>query len=174
MRRGLVLSVALVPALASAQAPDADGSGEPPPESGAAPEERPRPLPPPPPPIEPWTHEVYDMWNEPVFLAGAAVFAASYGASIGIAATSNHSGASRLYVPLIGPWLAWADWTSCSVTVCSNEFEDKALLIGDGVLQAAGVLAMIGSFIFPAHRLVNTYAAHVRPMRGGLLVFGRF
>src|SRR5262245_61150175 len=60
-------------------------------------------------------YEVYDQWNAPVFATGAVVFAGSYGASAIVAGTSKHVGADRLYVPVVGPWLALNDWGNCPI-----------------------------------------------------------
>jgi hypothetical protein len=110
--------------------------------------------------------EVYDEWNPPVFAAGAAVFGSAYTASAIVSATSTHAGADHLAIPIVGPWLALRDWG-----------KPDALLVADGILQLAGVAAIIHSFVFPAHHRVITRVArdvYVAPMGAGICVVGRF
>jgi hypothetical protein len=130
-------------------------------------------------PVE--TEEVVDAWNAPVFATGAAIFAASYGASAIVAGSSDHAGADRLFVPIAGPWLALNDWGNCPITnaACDNNTTDKVLLIADGIVQAAGVVTMLDGLFMPTHHTIVTRTAydtkvHVRPTHTGVSVFGRF
>lgn len=116
-----------------------------------------------PPATEPQYEEVYDAYNAPVFTTGALVFAATYGASVITAASSddNGRGNNRLYVPLVGPWLALNDRGSCDITKssCDHETTAKVLLVADGVFQAAGVIAMLDGIFQPSsHRVVARQA----------------
>ena len=111
----------------------------------------------------PQTEEVYDYWNAPVFATGAVVFAASYGASVIVAANSSQDeldrGNNRLYVPIVGPWLALNDRGDCPIEreSCDNETTAKVLLIADGVFQAAGVIGMLDGLLRPStHRVLVT------------------
>ncbi len=136
----------------------------------------------------PQTEEVYDYWNAPVFATGAVAFAASYGASVIVAANSSQDeldrGNDRLYVPVVGPWLALNDRGSCPIekSSCDNETTAKVLLIADGVFQAAGLITMVTGVLSPSHhtRVVRTAdtKVHAAPVAmahgGGLTVFGRF
>lgn len=210
---GIVLSAALVPALAQAQtAPDQtyDPNNPPPPaptqplpqqQPAPQPEPQPQPAPAPqtnapntpvvvvnpnqpPPPQQPIEaepgEEVYDSYNAPVFATGALVFAGSYGASAIVADTSNHPGADRLYVPLVGPWLALNDWGSCPIDQprCDQNTTDKVLLVADGVFQAASVITMLDGLIAPSHHRVLTRTVdtkiHVTPTGHGFALFGHF
>lgn len=122
---------------------------------------------------------VYDDWNMQAFTTGAVLFLGTWGASAIIADTDNHVGANRLYVPLVGPWLALNDWGHCPVTSpnCDNNTTDKFLLVADGVIQAAGLLTMAEGLIFPTshHRaLVADKKIHVTPTGTGLAVLGHF
>jgi hypothetical protein len=136
----------LVPAIASAQAnPDDPTDPNQPPSE-------------PPPPVvivnppqtttttttTPIEYETYtDTWNAPLFTSGALVFAASYGASVVVAATSENDdidrGNSRLYVPVVGPWLALNDRPDCPVEMntCDMETTKKVLLVADGVVASS-------------------------------------
>jgi len=138
-------------------------------------------------PTEPQYEEVYDSYNAPVFTTGALVFAATYGASVITAASSDDSrGNNRLYVPLVGPWLALNDRGSCDVTnsKCDHETTAKVLLVADGVFQAAGVIAMLDGVFQPSsHRVAARTAKidtkiHVRPAVAqsttGLVVSGHW
>ena len=127
--------------------------------------------------------EVYDQWNAPVFATGALVFAGSYGASAIVAGSSDHVGADRLYVPVVGPWLALNDWGDCPIEEprCDKNTTDKVLLVADGVFQAAGVITMISGVLAPSHHTV--YATRtakmdtktkITPTHNGFAVVGRF
>lgn len=213
MRTRLVmLGALLIPAIAFAQpAPDPDAP-PPPPQDPQAPQP-PAPItntqspsvivnpPPPPPPAEPQQtvvlapasepqyEEVYDSYNAPIFTTGALVFGASYGTSVIVAASSdkdNDRGNRRLFVPVLGPWLALSDRGSCDITQskCDGETTAKVLLVADGVFQAAGIIGMIDGLLQPSsHRRIVTRTAkvdtrvHVTPTAAngpGVLVFGHF
>ncbi len=199
---GLVACAALVPALAYAQAPQ-DPDAQPP-----APQPAPQPPPAPAPTVnttttaanppvvvvnpqtpapapttvttEPEGYEEYDMWNAPVFATGAIVFAGSYGAAAIVAGSSNHPGADRLYVPVVGPWLALNDWGNCPISnpSCDTNTTDKVLLVADGVFQAAGLITMLDGVLQPtSHRVIARTAdkgIHVSPTPNGAMVFGHF
>jgi hypothetical protein len=148
-----------------------------------------QPSPPPPPVVmtrEPQYEVVQDNYNAPVFTTGALVFASAYGASVVTAALADDDdrGADRLYVPLVGPWLALDERSSCNVSDagCDDETTAKVLLIADGVFQAAGAAAMVVGIFQPTSRRVVTRSAkldkkiHVQPSfaNAGVTVFGRW
>jgi hypothetical protein len=122
----------------------------------------------------------YDPMNTGVFTSGAVMFGGSYLASIIVAGSSDHPGAERLYVPVLGPWLALGDWGNCPVSnpSCDNNTTDKVLLVADGIVQAAGILTMIDGLVWPSsHRHVAVVAdkkIHVTPTGNGMAVFGHF
>src|SRR5690349_21746276 len=134
--RLLLLGALLVPALAAAQPTPSDPNAPtptevppPPPPAPPSPPDTPPPdsttvqgpaviVTPPasnPAPVvttspQPEYRVVYDSYNAPVFASGALVFAISYGASVITASTTdNDRGNHRLYVPVVGPWLALND-----------------------------------------------------------------
>jgi hypothetical protein len=182
--RLVMLGVLLIPALAAAQptpndpnAPTPTEVPPPPPPAPPAPDTPPPPpdatttvqptviVNPPPAPVvttapEPQYRVVYDSYNASVFATGALVFAATYGASVITAATSNSDrGNNRLYVPVVGPWLALNDRGSCDITraACDHETTAKVLLIADGVFQAAGIVGMLDGILQPSsHREMLT------------------
>ena len=132
--------------------------------------------------VEPQYETVYDSYNAPVFTTGAITFLGSYGASVIYAGSSDHAGADRLYVPVVGPWLALNDWGNCPIenSNCDNTTTAKVLLVADGVFQAAGVITMIDGILEPtSHRTVVRTAkvdkkVHVAPTHNGFTVFGHF
>jgi hypothetical protein len=132
---------------------------------------------------DPETYTVYDAWNAPVFATGALVFAGSSGASAIVAASSEHVGADRLYVPVAGPWLALNDWGNCPVAEprCDKNTTDKVLLIADGVFQGAGVITMLTGILSPTShtvvaspRTADAKKIKVTPTHNGFAVIGRF
>lgn len=132
---------------------------------------------------DPESYEVYDQWNAPMFATGAVVFAGSYGASAIVASQSEHPGADRLYVPVVGPWLALNDWGDCPIENprCDQNTTDKVLLVADGVFQAAGLVTMVSSLLSPTHHTVygarvakEENKTRVTPTHNGFAVVGRF
>src|SRR4051812_43622053 len=127
---------------------------------------------------EPQGTEVYDSYNAPIFTTGALVFAASYGASVAVAASNDDdsNGLHHLYVPVVGPWLALNDRPDCDAVLsrCDNETSKKVLLVADGIFQAAGIITMLDGLIVPSHhRVIATTAKidaklhHPRPIALG-------
>jgi len=122
---------------------------------------------------------VDDPMNVDVFASGAVAFGGSYLASVITAASTDHPGANRLYVPVVGPWLALGDWGNCPVSnaACDSNTTDKVLLVADGIVQAAGVLTMIDGLVWPTHHrrvVVADTKVHVTPTGNGMMVFGHF
>jgi hypothetical protein len=130
--------------------------------------------------VAPEGEVVEDNWNAPVFVSGAVIFGASYGAAAIASSESDHPGANRLWVPVVGPWLALNDWGSCPIEnpSCDTNTTDKVLLVADGVFQAAGIITMVDGLLSPSHHRVVTRTAdtkvHVTPTGHGLAVFGHF
>jgi len=153
--RLFVLGALLIPALASAQPAPNDPGAPAPTVIVTPPPAQPAPMVAVPP--EPEYREVYNSYNAPVFATGAAVFALSYGASVITAATTDNSrGNDRLYVPVVGPWLALRDRGPCDIlrSRCDHETTAKVLLIADGVFQAAGIIGMLDGLLQPSTRRV--------------------
>jgi hypothetical protein len=182
----------LLPAIASAQAPNPDDPADPnapvPAPVEPVPQEQRPVIIVNPPPVAPVTYttepqyETYtDTWNAPLFTSGALVFLGSYGASVVVAATSEDDtidrGNDRLYVPVAGPWLALNERPDCPVEreSCDMETTKKVLLVADGVLQAGGVVAMVAGLLSPTeHRVIRrtpvvTRKVRVSPSAGGSL-----
>jgi hypothetical protein len=119
----------------------------------------------------------------PLIASGLVSFGISYGAAVAVAATSNHQGDNRLYVPVLGPWLDLGDRGSCNInnSACDGETTSKVLLVVDGIFQGAGVLAVVGGILAPSpsRTLVSDTRVHVVPVSygsgaPGLAAFGRF
>ena len=165
--RLVMLGALLLPALASAQPPPNDPDAQPAPVIVTPPSTVVQPSGP------PGYREVVDSYNAPVFASGALVFAGTYGASVITAATTDGSrGNNRLYVPVVGPWLALNDWGNCPITnsACDTNTTDKVLLVADGVFQAAGIIGMLDGLLQPSsHREIVLQAkvdtkVRVRPI----------
>lgn len=120
--------------------------------------------------------------NRPLLITGGVVLAASYGASAIVAGVSDRESNDRLFYPVVGPWLALHDM-NCDETACKREGLYKALLIGDGVVQGAGVVALLLGVILPESRrkpwyLIGSEELQVAPQFGastlGLTAAGSF
>ncbi len=85
--------------------------------------------------------------NRPWLIGGAALLVGTYVPTAVIASTEGRNiEDSNLLIPVVGPWLNLAD-RRCDA--CSGETGNVALVIGSGVLQAAGVGMVIMSFLIP-------------------------
>jgi len=183
----ILFGVLVIPAIVFAQPNPNDSGAQVSPPPPPAPTSEPAPVPASYTAPQPEYQEITDSYNAPMFMTGALVFAASYGTSVVVAASTNGDrGNDRLYVPIAGPWLALNDRGSCDITrsSCDHETTAKVLLIADGVFQAAGVIGMLDGILQPSsHRVVTRTAKldtklHLQPtmVRGapGLAGFGRF
>ncbi|MDB4936164.1 MAG: hypothetical protein JWP87_3136 [Labilithrix sp.] len=125
--------------------------------------------------------KLVDMGPNRLLLAtGAATFAFAYGGSLWVGATSTRSSDRPLLVPFAGPWLAFARRGSCDADggsrPCGPETTYAALLVADGLVQAAGVVQIALAFLHRDMRsakepLVNTARLSIAPARttnGGL------
>jgi len=201
---GLMLGVALVPAIASAQSADPYDPQTPtpttrPPDTTTStttvvtpPVQQQPPVvvvnPQPQEPArttivqqQPESYEVVDQWNAPVFATGALVFLGSYGAAAIAAASSDHPGADRLYVPVVGPWLALNDWGDCPIDEprCDTNTTHKVLLVADGVFQAGGLITMVTGLLSPTthtvyQRTADATKVKLTPTHNGFAVVGRW
>jgi hypothetical protein len=94
----------------------------------------------------------HDEWrpNRALLMTGLVLGGVPYVASIAVAASSGHAGDSNLWIPIIGPYVDLGNRGGCPATgSCAGETGNKALLIGDGVIQTIGAIEILGSFIFP-------------------------
>jgi hypothetical protein len=122
-------------------------------------------------------------------VSGLVTFGVSYGAAVAVAATSDHQGDKRLYVPVVGPWLDLADRGSCTIgsSACDGETTSKVLIVVDGIFQGAGLLAVVGGVLAPggsssSHSTstsVSRTGVHFAPVSfgagaPGLAAFGQF
>jgi hypothetical protein len=116
--------------------------------------------------------------------SGLATFGVGYAAALVVAATSNHPGDNRLYVPVLGPWLDLGSRGGCPVmsSSCDHETTNKILLVGDGIVQAAGVITLFSGLLTPSTPVVATKSftiAQVVPVSfgggsPGVAALGRF
>src|SRR5688572_24528740 len=83
--------------------------------------------------------EVERSWNAGVVMTGAVAFGLAYGSGGVLAGTTERGAYDRLYVPVAGPWLALGALDDDDPTVTTTT---KLLLVGDGIVQAAGVAGM--------------------------------
>lgn len=120
------------------------------------------------------------MPNGALIGSGLTMFGASYIPSMIVAASSDHSGDSALYVPIVGPWMDLARRDiGCPYGRCQNDASNKVLLVASGVFQGLGALQIMGGFLFPTTRTVTQIAGvqvvpSVDSSQVGLTAVGRF
>jgi len=94
---------------------------------------------------------------------GVITFGVSYTMAIVVTVVSNHQGDSHLLVPVVGPWLDFADRGSCGtagVTRCDVEQGSKIGVAIDGIFQGVGVLTVVGGFVLrQKHETITTTGA---------------
>ena len=115
-------------------------------------------------------NETTTVTNSNVIVTGVMTFGVAYGIAAIAAASSDRSSDKRMYVPVLGPWLAMADRGDCPVeeASCDNETTDKILMAVDGVFQAVGVATAVYGVLSPVTVTHTTTTAkagvHVVPV----------
>ena len=116
--------------------------------------------------------------NSAMLSSGVFVFGVPYIASIVVAANSDRSEDKHLYVPVVGPWLDFANRSPCGGFAqhsCDNETVNKVLLVADGIFQGIGALEIVGAFMSPETRTVRVATeprVTVGPSRVGAAGYG--
>lgn len=88
--------------------------------------------------------------NRTLIGSGIVTLGLTYGTSVIVGAQSDHDGDKQLFIPVAGPWLDLTSRGGCPVdTGCGTETAYKALLVGDGILQALGALDIVAGFVMP-------------------------
>jgi hypothetical protein len=92
--------------------------------------------------------------NRGLLGTGLVMFGLPYAASVAVAATSERPADRDLFIPVAGPWMDISNRRTCAGTTfdCDQESFYKAILAANGVLQAVGALAIVGSVLFPEVR----------------------
>jgi hypothetical protein len=94
--------------------------------------------------------------NPTLLTSGLFVFGVPYGISVVVAAESDRDGDKNLFVPVVGPWLAYANEGTCHANdlACGRTTGTKVLLAADGIFQAIGAVELVAAFMVPAPRAV--------------------
>jgi hypothetical protein len=96
--------------------------------------------------------------NSALLGSGLFAFGVPYVASVIVAATSDNSADHNLYIPVVGPWMDFANRGSCggfAQPACNTETANKVLLAADGIFQGIGALEIVGAFLMPETRTVT-------------------
>lgn len=83
--------------------------------------------------------------NVPLLATGSVLLGASYLPAVVGAAISDRDGDDNLYIPVAGPWMAYARGAE-------EKPGYKALLVANGVAQGLGGLMMLTSLMIPEER----------------------
>jgi hypothetical protein len=95
--------------------------------------------------------------NRALLSTGIVMLGGLYLTSVIIGASSGNSNDHQLFVPLAGPWMDIGSRGGCPVnSSCNGETTNKVLLGADGIFQALGALQIIGAFLMPETRTVET------------------
>ncbi len=130
--------------------------------------------PPRPPPRETITVRQTYRPNRPLLYTGGSMLISSYAITAGFTGLQNlrdANGDQPTYIPVAGPWIHLAN--------SNMSLFDQSLLAGSGVVQGAGVLIGVLSFIVPERVPAATVQAggvnvHVAASPSGIQAFGQF
>jgi hypothetical protein len=88
--------------------------------------------------------------NPTLLMSGLFAFGVPYGISVVVAAESDRDGDKNLFIPVVGPWLAYANEGTCRADniSCGRSTGNKVLLAGDGIFQAIGAIEIAAAFMF--------------------------
>jgi hypothetical protein len=106
--------------------------------------------------------------NSALLGSGLFAFGVPYVASVIVAASSDNSADHNLYIPVVGPWMDFANRGSCgglAQPACDTETANKVLLAADGIFQGIGALEIVGAFLMPETHTV-TVASEPRVIVG--------
>jgi hypothetical protein len=104
--------------------------------------------------------------NAMLLTNGLFTFGIPYGISVVVAAESSRDGDKNLFVPVAGPWIAYANEGSCPANEisCGRTTGAKVLLAADGILQAIGAIELVAAFTVPDSRTVASSQPKTRVM----------
>jgi hypothetical protein len=104
--------------------------------------------------------------NAMLLTNGLFTFGIPYGISVVVAAESSRDGDKNLFVPVAGPWIAYASEGTCPANElsCGRTTGTKVLLAADGILQAIGAVELVAAFLVPETRTVASSAREPRVM----------
>lgn len=92
--------------------------------------------------------------------SGIGIFGLSYVPVVVVAATSGLSADQNLYVPIVGPWIDFAQRPGCPAAgSCNVENTDRVLLVADGIFQGIGAVTIVGGFLSTAHETKTVRSA---------------
>jgi hypothetical protein len=123
--------------------------------------------------------------NATLLMSGLFTFGVPYGISVVVAAESDRDGDKNLFVPVVGPWLAYANEGRCDPgqLSCGRTTGTKVLLAADGIFQAIGAVELVAAFALsnqtttassPRERRVMVAPARLGPAGYGLAAAGTF
>jgi hypothetical protein len=84
--------------------------------------------------------------------SGILTLGLTYGASVIVEAESPVAADHKLFIPVVGPWMALANRPGCGGSTgpsCGTETAYSVLIVADGIGQALGSLMIIGAFLNP-------------------------
>ncbi len=102
--------------------------------------------------------------------SGIVTLGVTYGAAAIVASESPRSADHKMFVPIVGPWMALSDRPGCGGATgpsCPLETAYMVLIVADGIGQALGAITIVGAFLHPEERIVThstTAAAPPKPV----------
>jgi hypothetical protein len=100
-------------------------------------------------PSPPRSETTFELtFNRPLFAIGTVLFAGAYVPSLLYTLKSDYNARSDLELPVVGPWLDFANRV-CTVDPCDASHLNGGLLLVDGIVQSVGLLVLLASMVVP-------------------------
>jgi len=99
--------------------------------------------------------------------SGIITLGVTYGAAAIVAAESPQSADHRMFIPVVGPWMALFNRPGCGGATgpsCGMETAYMVLIVADGIGQALGSLTIIDAFLHPEERTVTHSTIATAPL----------
>ncbi|HEY1956663.1 MAG TPA: hypothetical protein VGH28_13680 [Polyangiaceae bacterium] len=121
--------------------------------------------------------ETTRAWS--AFVFGSVLLGGAWLPSVIVGATSSVDANHWLYVPIIGPWAAYAARDACTPSVdprpCLADAGERIAIIVDGILQStSAVLLVVGLPTSATVTWGKQARLRVAPSLGGITIDGRF
>ena len=120
--------------------------------------------------------ETTRAWSALAF--GGALLGGAWLPSIVVGAASDVDANHWLYLPIVGPWIAYAARDTCVAAVdprpCLSDAGSRIGLIADGILQSTGAVLLVGLPASAEVKWGKQARVRVAPSFGGISIDGVF
>jgi hypothetical protein len=100
--------------------------------------------------------------------SGVVTLGLTYGAAVIVASESPQPADHRMFVPIVGPWMALSNRPGCGGATgpsCSTETAYVVLIVADGIGQGLGAITIVGAFLHTEERTVTRSTIATAPLK---------